>query len=286
MQTSHSMLRRHLAAALFLASAFPLTAAPAAGFVCLSPFDGIQTDAAFCVRWTAGTARMKALLGPSGGLLFNGSSSWDDNIFAAAQDWNAINGGFFMQVVGGAFIDPCGPAGPGHACTDTGPAGDNPIFFADSICGAEFGDIIALTTNCFDPSPIQPRMVNSPVFFNRNERWNAYDGTLRRDVLDIRRVILHELGHVMGLLHPDDHDQFVPAIMNRRISNLDRPQADDVAGVRFLYRDGAPPGGGPPPGAQDGCQVGGAGTPTHLAWLLVAPALLLAYRRRAGGRWK
>lgn len=268
--------------ALVLAAALPLAAAPAHAFVCLSPLSGIQTDPIRCVRWTGGFANMRALLGPSGGLLFNGTSSWDDNVRAAARDWNDVGGGFFFQVTGGNLIDPCGPRGPGHACPDTGPAGDNPIFFAESICGAEFDDIIALTTNCFNPSPLQPRMVNSPVFFNRNARWNAYDGPLRSDgIIDIRRVILHELGHVVGLLHPDENGQSVPAIMNRAVSGTFRLQPDDVAGLRFLYADGAPPGGGPPEGAKSGCHIQRrAAGDASAAWLLLGALAALAARRQ------
>lgn len=264
-----------LSSALFLLGT---AATPAAGFVCLSPSGGIQGDPAFCTRWTNGFARMTTLLGSSGGQLFNGTFTWDSNVQGAALDWNTTNSGFQFQVVGGEFIDPCGRQGAGHACTDTGPEGDNPIFFTDTICGAGFGDIIAQTTNCFTPRTTQSRMVNSPVFFNARERWNAYDGPLRNDgIIDIRRVILHELGHVLGLVHPDDNGQFVTAIMNRRVSNLDRLRDDDIAGAFFLYRNGVP-GDGPPPGAVSSCHIaatdsGGA------AWLALLAGVGVIARR-------
>lgn len=255
-----------------------LLSQPAAAFVCLSPGGGDPSDPAFCSRWTNGFARMKTHLGSPGRQLFNGSFTWDANVQGAAADWTALNSGFQFQVVGGEFIDPCGRQGAGHACTDTGPEGDNPIFFTNTICGAGFGDIIAQTTNCFTPTSTQSRMVNSPVFFNANESWNAYDGRLRNDgIIDIRRVILHELGHVMGLVHPDDNGERVIAIMNRRVSDLDRLVDDDAAGAFFLYRNGVP-GGGPAPGASTGCHVArdGAGS---ISWLaLVAAAGLLARR--------
>ena len=50
---------------------------------------------------------------------------------------------------------------------------------------------------------------------------------------------MHELGHVLGLDHPDQARQTVTAIMNARVSDLDRLQADDVSGARSLY--GTPP---------------------------------------------
>ena len=52
------------------------------------------------------------------------------------------------------------------------------------------------------------------------------------------RVFLHELGHVLGLNHPDAVGQHVDAIMNSVASNVSQPTADDEAGVQVLY--GAP----------------------------------------------
>ena len=41
-----------------------------------------------------------------------------------------------------------------------------------------------------------------------------------------------EFGHVLGLNHSDEAHQSVVAITNSRISNVEVPQNDDVAGVR------------------------------------------------------
>ena len=51
----------------------------------------------------------------------------------------------------------------------------------------------------------------------------------------MRRVVLHELGHVLGLEHPDEGGQDVAAIMNHTTSDLDTLQADDEAGIHVLY---------------------------------------------------
>ena len=51
---------------------------------------------------------------------------------------------------------------------------------------------------------------------------------------DLRRYLLHELGHVVGLKHPDEAGQSVYAVMNSRLG-LDTLQEDDIAGIRALY---------------------------------------------------
>ena len=47
-------------------------------------------------------------------------------------------------------------------------------------------------------------------------------------------LLLHELGHVVGLDHPDEYGQNVDAVMNSRIIH-DSLQPDDIAGIQALY---------------------------------------------------
>jgi len=54
--------------------------------------------------------------------------------------------------------------------------------------------------------------------------------------MDFRRVAVHELGHALGLAHENNPN--IPAIMAPTISNIEKPQPDDINGVRALY--GAP----------------------------------------------
>jgi len=222
-----------------------VVARTASAFVC------ITTDDGGCVYWREGGATLRSLLGAPGRTLINGTISWDQNAVDAANEWNAAGAAFHFNVELGASSDPCGPAGPRHACHNTGPAGENPVFFASSFCGQDFGDIIAITNTCYERD--SGAMLNAPLFVNSSVLWNAYDGPIRRvgqEVLyDIRRVLTHEFGHVLGLDHPDENGQQVEALMNSRVSRLDRLQPDDLDGIRSMYPVPAPAGSG------GGCQV-------------------------------
>lgn len=228
---------------------------PAAAFVCQT-YDGEN-----CIRWLAAEATMRPFLGPQ----------FDPSVFFAAALWTETGAGFRFNVAsGGQFNDPCTTPGP---CSGTGASGDNPVFFSSGVCGRSFGnDVLAQTVNCYRLD--NGGIVNSPVFFNSRVNWAVYDGPLILGATDIRRVILHELGHVAGLNHPDDAGQNVIAVMNGRVSAIDRPQQDDVAGLRFIYAGGPPPGGG---GASGGCTLAPAsGGRLSAAWM--APGLLWLHR--------
>src|SRR5262249_11463119 len=128
----------------------------------------------------------------------------------------------------------------------TVPIGDNNgynnVFFSSSVYGRSFGPgTLAVTTNWYRANT----RVEADVIFNTSFPCNSYAGPLRQGpsggmVFDIRRVALHEFGHVLGLDHPDQHGQSVRAIMNTSVTDLDRLTDDDVVGARALYGEPSP----------------------------------------------
>jgi hypothetical protein len=100
-------------------------------------------------------------------------------------------------------------------------------------------------------------MNEADVLFNTANSFNSFRGTAYSNYVtsgfDLHRIALHELGHVLGLDHPDEHGQTVDAIMNANISDLYTLQPDDVAGAVSLY--GAPPNAPPPTGNAQTLQI-------------------------------
>ena len=204
----------------------------------------LQAGNGQCLHWAEHAATLQSFLGSPGQTLMNGTSTWDENAVAAANEWNAVGADFtFTVTAGGQFTDPCGPQGTNNVCGN--PSGSNPIYFANSRCGVGFGDALELTLGCWVAD--SGALLNAAVFVNNTVEWNAYDGPLQTSngqyVYDIRRLLLHELGHVLGLDHPDAHGQSVAAIMNSHARDLFRLQPDDIEGIFSLY------GGSPPPPA-------------------------------------
>ena len=117
--------------------------------------------------------------------------------------------------------------------------GVNEIFFSGSA-GGEAWDANTLAVTIYNISG--DRMTEADIIFNTGVSWDSYRGSLHQSAgkytYDIQRVALHELGHVLGLDHPDERGQSVTAIMNSSISDLDSLQADDIAGGQSIY--GAP----------------------------------------------
>jgi hypothetical protein len=197
--------------------------------------------------WPAGTVVVLQLsLGNAGRTLLDGNTSWNNAVAPVAAMWNQpLQGVHVTQVLNSTA--PCS-------------SGDhlNSVVFASSIFGQGFGaNTLAVTYYRYSGST----MAEADVLFNQAQNFDSYRGPLQfppqgNAIADIRRVFLHELGHGLGLGHPDTAGQQVVAVMNSIISDQEVLSADDIAGGQSIYS--APP-------AQTPVPTPGPESPSHLA---------------------
>lgn len=176
------------------------------------------------IKWPAGTIRIRLLLGDTANL--EDGTSFNQTARTAALTWNAAIGSVQFQ-----------------SETATGNPGDrnaiNELAFATQIFGRNFGDnVLAIATTWARGNE---RTEGDILFNTADYTWDSYRGARRGNVIDLQRVALHELGHLLGLDHPDEDGQQVDAIMNSRIGNRDTLSEDDIAGARQLYGSPSPP---------------------------------------------
>lgn len=180
-------------------------------------------------RWPSGTTVVLQLgLGNAGRTLQDGNTSWDAAVEPVANMWNQT----FQRVQIVNVFNPQAPVSHSDRI--------NSVVFTNSIFGQSFGSgTLAVTYYSSSGS----NMVEADALFNRAAVFDSYRGPLQFiphgvAIADIRRVFLHELGHALGLGHPDQGGQRLTAVMNSIVGNQEELSADDIAGGQFLY--GAP----------------------------------------------
>jgi predicted Zn-dependent protease len=150
--------------------------------------------------------------------------SWNSAIRNALEAWSEQTVFDFSIVE--EYADPCG--------FDL----VSSIDFKEDICGTEFGEnVLAIAQNTFQLQELgPPAIVESDIIVKSSIEFDIYSGPITNTnvgerTADFGRVILHELGHSIGL----GHESELPAVMAPTLSDIDQLQDDDINGVNKLY---------------------------------------------------
>ncbi len=181
-------------------------------------FTYVTSDAS---RWPGPTIPMVVQLGSAPRTLQDGSVSYDQSVERAMKLWN-------QQIARAQITWTEAPrSGPPSA------NGVTTISFETKIYNDDLGSRTLAITQVRASGG---RIIETDIAFNSRLQWDSYFGTLDGQLNEeIHRVALHELGHALGLDHPDQARQIVSAVMNSHVSDVERLQADDVSGVQSLY---------------------------------------------------
>jgi len=203
-----------------------VAAALAVGGTTASAYNTVKDKSkVYVVVWDPGTVNMLIKLPTPSSPLIDGSTSYSAPVQTAMLSWNNISG----VVKLGSQVQASGRNTSGN--------GLNEIVMATKVDGEAFGENTLAVTTSYS---LGNTRTEADIIFNTAYTWDSYRGSLRSGRSDIQRIAIHELGHVLGLVHPDEAQppQVVSAIMNSRVSNVETPEPDDINGMQSLY--GAP----------------------------------------------
>ncbi|MBW0000171.1 MAG: matrixin family metalloprotease [Verrucomicrobia bacterium] len=207
---------------LTMAALAVLPALPAGAYVLEGPSWAVPSVLVY-LNLTASQAGLGANLAKFP--LTDGSASYNQVYANAEAIWSSYLKNLKINTVTGS-----------NAQGVTMSSGLNEVGFSSTIQGYALGQYtLGLTLYYYNPSSNPNRMTQTSTAINPGWKWNSYRGNLTYPVMDLRRVALHESGHMIGLAHPDQNGQVVNAIMNSSISNTDSLTTDDISGGQHLY---------------------------------------------------
>ena len=174
-------------------------------------------------KWLSNPA-MQLSLGNAGRVLVDGNTSWNNAAAPALDAWNQV----IARIQLGRVLNSTVPVRSGDSF--------NSMAFSSTVFGQSFGPNTYTVTTYWHSGTT---MAEADILFNNAKPWDSYRGALRFGpngnlIGDLQRISLHELGHAIGLDHPDEAGQNVAAIMNSLISDRYILAADDIAGAQFL----------------------------------------------------
>lgn len=158
--------------------------------------------------------------------LWDGNVSYNDIFFQACEEWNKHLKGIQLR-----------PYAGNNSTGGEKANGKNQVFFADNFYGESF-EVLA---RCYITGPIE-----GDILINSNYAWNSYEKGLEFRKLDsehwewvynLRNTFLHEIGHILGLPHPDEDGKPVSSIMNATGDErfiLAAPTEYDISKVREI----------------------------------------------------
>lgn len=184
--------------------------------------------------WPSGVVTVHLHLGWLAEPLYDGQASWNAAIQPAFDAWNSHLCSLQLE-----SELPYSSAHPRSLDSK------NQVYWSLKVNGRPFGDALAVTLKWY----VGSRTKEADVLLNTSIYWDSYRGALRdhrecessypyacHQIYDVQRVVEHELGHVLGLGHPDAAGKNVEALMNSRVSDLNHLTEDDIAGIQALYR--------------------------------------------------
>ena len=175
--------------------------------------------------WATSSVVIQLEMGSPGSPLSDGNTSWNAAVSPALDMWNQVLG----RIQLGRVSNSTAPIASGD--------GINSMAFSSTVFGQSFGsNTLAVTYYSYSASS----MTEADILFNTHQQFDSYRGPLRFGsngyaIADIQRLALHELGHVIGLAHPDQVGQHLDAVMNSIISDRYTLSSDDIAGGQHLY---------------------------------------------------